>query len=432
MRAQAGILLFLASFVLAGCGSGPQRLMRTPSVVEMGIVDPTAAVAESRRSGESVVFIASGRVPARDGVKGEPLTTERGHVLHLGVAGVQLGEGLSWDELAAATVGGKHTGKPVVRMRGYEAVGVLWETVPPADLAPVPDGVHEDASREAADRWFARLNEEIAATGTRDLVIYVHGFNTDFAVNTGMAAEIWHYAGRRGAVLSFAWPSRHRLLGYGADKANAAYAVRHLRILLEVLAERSVAARIHFVAHSAGCPIVVDALHELRLLHGGLSRAELGARFRIGRVVLAAPDMDLMQFFNASLDGFDDLPERIAIYASREDGALRLASLLFEADRLGRSVGHLTAWEREVVLGFDHIEAVDVSNPEDLLGDFLGHGYYHRDPWVSSDILLFLADGLRAAERGLVRNLETGFWEFPEGYLDGLRALEAPAAGPVE
>ena len=140
--------------------------------------------------------------------------------------------------------------------------------------------------------------------------------------------------------------------------------------------------------------------------------------------MLAAPDMDLMRFFNATLDRFDDLAERVVVYASRDDSALRLASLLFANDRLGRSVGYLTDWERKAVLAFTDIEMVDVSNPEDLLGDFLGHGYYHRDPWVSSDMLLFLRYGMVAADRGLERDNETGFWAFPADYPDRLRALE--------
>jgi len=281
-------------------------------------------------------------------------------------------------------------------------------------------------------RWLASLNAALDAGAGSDILVYVHGFNTNFLVNTGMAAEMWHYAGREGAVVSFAWPSRYRLLGYGADKANADYAVRHLRLLLEFLAERSNAERIHILAHSAGCPIVVDAMRELRLIDSALRRDEVLAKYRIGRVVLAAPDMDLMRFFNAKLDGFDDLAEWVSIYASSEDDALLVSGWLFGEERLGDSVGHLTEWERQEIAGFVNAEIVDVTKPEDLLGDFLGHSYYHRDPWVSSDVLLMLKYGLSAAERGLVHNGETGFWEFPDDYLDRLGGILGPEPPTAE
>lgn len=419
----------LVSCGVCGCGSGVQRLMAVPSVVAMGVVDPIAGVEPAARSVESVVFLASGRVPEAGGEPQQPFSDARSHVLHLATARVSIGGGLSWEELAEATVGEAAGDRPVVEVEATEHFGVLWPTVPGPGLSSQMERTPTHAEVDATQRWVAEINAALEGEPVGEIIVFVHGYNTEFAVNTGMAAEIWHYGGRRGAVVSLAWPSRHRLLGYGADKANAAYSVRHLRLLLAFLAEETDAAKVHIVAHSAGCPIVVDALRELRLVENEASAAEVRARYRIGRVVLAAPDMDLMRFFNARLDGFDDLAERVVVYASHDDTALRLASLLFGDDRLGRSVAHLTDWERRAVLLFEDIELVDVSNPEDLFGDFLGHGYYHRDPWVSSDMLLFLRYGLTAGRRGLVRDIETGFWVFSEDYLERLRAIEVGEDG---
>ncbi len=427
-RARGALLL---SFVvlgsqIVGCASAVQRLMPTPSVVSLGVIDPIAAVPSERRQPSGTVFIASNRGVADVPDDGEIFTNERSHLLHLAASEVSIGGEAGWEQLVAATVSPSRSGRPVVEVGRAEYFGVLWMSEPPTDFSAGKVAEPDTASTEATARWVAAINAELAVSPGSDILIYVHGFNTEFHANTGIAAEAWHYGGRDGVVLSYAWPSRHRLLGYGADKANAAYAVRHFRLLLGFLAEQTDAVRINIIAHSAGCPIVVDALRDIRLANSELSAAEVQAAYRIGRVVLAAPDMDLMRFFNARLDGFDDLVERVSIYASRVDGALRLSSLLFGDDRLGRSVGHLTEWEQRAVLLFDHIEIVDVSRPEGLLGDFLGHGYYHRDPWVSSDMLLLIDFGLSASERGLVRDIETGFWEFPDNYLEGLGGLVLP------
>jgi len=271
--------------------------------------------------------------------------------------------------------------------------------------------------------WLDALNTQLEDTHRPDIIIYVHGYNTTFPDNTGLAAEFWHFAGRKGAVLSFAWPSRHSILGYNADKANAAYATRQFRELLEFLSEKTRARNIHIIAHSAGSPIAINALRELRLKYHGLTREQLLKQFGIGRVVLAAPDMDLMGFFAAREDGFHEVAERIAFYANRSDRALSLSRWLSHQDRLGESVGHLHDWELEAIHHFEHTEAIDVSRAEKKFGDLLGHSYYHRDPWVSGDVGLLLIYGLSPERRGLVKNDETGFWEFPTDYLDRLAGV---------
>lgn len=418
-------LLLVVLVVLAplGCAPPPQRLMPTPSVVRHGIVDPWSATPLDRRDAAGRVFIASNRamVPSPE-TSATPFSNKRSHRLHLAVSDVEIGDGMGWDALVAASSSAQYHGRPTLDVVRTEVVGEF-----PAQRSP---GFESVALPADAARWFEMLNTELASGAGRELFVFVHGFNTEFATNTGMAAEMWHYRGRRGAVMSFAWPSRYRVLGYGADKANAEYAVRHFRQLLAGLAEHTEAGRIHILAHSAGCPIVVDAMRELRLIDSDMSTQGVRAKYRIGRVVLAAPDMDLMRFFNARLDGFDDLAERLTVYASGEDDALRLSSLLFGDERLGDSVGRLTEWERQEVMGFTHMEIVDVTRPEDLLGEFLGHSYYHRDPWVSSDVWLMLEHGLPAEGRGLLRNAETGFWEFPADYLDRLVGLELPRSVP--
>ncbi|MFG0241193.1 MAG: alpha/beta hydrolase [Phycisphaerales bacterium JB054] len=403
-----------------GCAPAPQRLMPTPSVVALGLVDPAAGVAADRQRTTGSVFIASDRELRTSGDTGaDPFTNSRGDALHLAVSEVTIGRGLDYDEMIEAAGGSRHLDRPVVQVEHTEVVGVLPATV----------------SLEIADaeRWIGQLN---AALGSRtpgsDVLVYVHGYNTDFRVNTGRASEFWHYRGRGGAVVSFDWPSRYRVVGYGADKANAAYAVRHMRQLLELLADHTDAGQIHILAHSAGCPIVVDALRELRLRGSGLGEEEIRARYRIGRVALAAPDMDLMLFCNALLDGFDDLPERIAVYASQGDDVLQISGLLFGSDRLGLPVHDMSAWETELVRQSGNTEIIDVTSADDVLGELMGHSYYRRNPWVSSDLLLLLGPGRSAAARGLVLDAETGFWRFPDDYLDRLGGLLGPGASAAE
>jgi len=168
---------------------------------------------------------------------------------------------------------------------------------------------------------------------------------------------------------------------------------------------------------------VVNALRELRLLEFDLQTEELQAKYSIGRVVLAAPDMDLMAFTNAVQDRFYELTSGVAVYASPKDRALGLAEKLYGSSRLGRAVGKIEPWEQELLQRVPKIELVDASVAENEFGSVLGHSYFFRDPWVSSDIGSFIL-GRTPTARGLVKHDgEQVFWEFPKDYPERLTQL---------
>ena len=89
---------------------------------------------------------------------------------------------------------------------------------------------------------------------------------------------------------------------------------------------------------------MVNAMRELRLLENDLPAKQVQEKYQIDRVVLAAPDMDLMAFVNAIHDRFFELANGVAVYASPNDKALGLSQLLYSEKRLGRSVGGLEEW----------------------------------------------------------------------------------------
>ena len=77
-------------------------------------------------------------------------------------------------------------------------------------------------------------------------------------------------------------------------------------------------------------------------------------------------------------------------------------------------------WEpKKVLLAAENIEMIDASRADDEYSNFLGHSYFHRDPWVSSDIGSFIL-GRSPEGRELVRESEEVFWRFPEDYPDRL------------
>lgn len=258
-------------------------------------------------------------------------------------------------------------------------------------------------------------------SGNRNLTIFVHGYNTEFIDNTLLAGEIFHYIGRQGAMLSFEWPSESRLLGYIADKGNANYSTRLFRALISNVAKECNVDSITIIAHSAGSPIVVNALREIRLLEFNRSAEEIQQLYRINRVVLAAPDMDLMAFANAVRDRFYEMTKGVAVYASPKDRALKLSEKLYGNSRLGRSVGQLQEWEQKLFQEVPQLEMVDASVAEKQFRNLVGHSYFHRDPWVSSDIGAFIL-GRSPEYRGLIKTEDDPvFWQFPKDYPERLK-----------
>jgi len=131
--------------------------------------------------------------------------------------------------------------------------------------------------------------------------------------------------------------------------------------------------------------------------------------------------MDLMAFTNAVQDRFFELTSGVAVYASPKDRALGLSEKLYNSSRLGRAVGKIEPWERQLLQLVPQIELVDASVAEKQFGSVLGHSYFFRDPWVSSDIGSFIL-GRSPAERGLIKsNGDQVFWEFPTDYPEQLK-----------
>jgi esterase/lipase superfamily enzyme len=421
-RLSSGIRLSIMAItltmtlLLASCRS---VLMATPAVVSVGSIDPFELVLEERQNSQAPVFIASARKPSGKNDPARFYTTKRSREVCLGRAVVGIGPGMSWDELTAESLVDKRKKNPSVKLDSYEEYGPLWSTFWPPDYKFNPNWRAPDIDHAPGDRFVEEINDMLSSSGYKQITIYVHGFNTTFEKNTIMAGEFWHFMGRDGVMLSFDWASEGSVFTYQVDKANANFAIRQLRRLLEFLAENTSVEEINILAHSAGNPVVIETLRQISLMHYDLDDEEARRRSSIGRVVLAAPDMDLDTAISAGIDGAGRVTQGLVIYASRADKALKFASGIFNDVRLGNSIGKLTDEERDMLIK-NNAPWIDVTRAQKQASSFLGHSYYHQNPWVSSDVMLFLRFGATAEERGLVRDMETGFLQFPDDYEENL------------
>jgi esterase/lipase superfamily enzyme len=416
MRAKIAVVVSAVVLITAGCGT---VLMKTPAAVSNGKLDPFARVIPERQNSEAPVFVASARAVSGKSEPSRFYTNDRSRELRLGLATVQIGPGMTWEELVRESRAAKRQHDPKLAVTAYEEFGPLWSTLWPPDLRFHRDWDPTDADREPARRFVTAVDAMLRDSRQRQITIYVHGFDTQFGENLMLAGEFWHYMARDDVMISFDWASRGSLFSYQVDKANAEFAVRQLRRLLEFLAASTSASRIDIIGHSAGCPVVVEALHQLSLIHYDRDGEEAQRRSKIGRVVLAAPDMDLGRALSARVDGVLRVAQDLAVYASRGDRALSFSSNIFGDVRLGSSIGKLKDDERAAMIA-TRAQMIDVTSTQRREASFIGHSYYHQNLWVSSDVMLFLELGATAEERGLVRDLDTGFLAFPDDYLQQL------------
>lgn len=230
-------------------------------------------------------------------------------------------------------------------------------------------------------RFVQRLAADLAQTQSRDLLVFVHGYNVSFEDAAVRAAQVAADLSFDGTVLLFSWPSAASLAAYVRDQQaarNAGYQ------LLRVLRNHAAAAQpdhLDLLGHSMGVEVVGKAM---TLVAPGDSTP------RLGEVVLAAPDVDSRVFRREILPRLAPHAARITLYASSDDDALRASRLVNGAGRLGLGGDSLV-----VIEGMDTIDATRVS------ADVLGHTLFGNEGFLA-DLALLLADAKPPAERRLL------------------------------
>jgi esterase/lipase superfamily enzyme len=159
-------------------------------------------------------------------------------------------------------------------------------------------------------------------------IVFVHGFNNNFQESLFRITQMQADAKIDGIPILFAWPSQGQVTAYEIDKESARYSVSYLVALLKMLSSSPEVSDILVVAHSMGGMLTMEALRQLR------SEGKKQVIARLGRVMLAAPDIDA-QTFRAQVQAVGPLKPPLLVLVSKDDGALRLSSILGGGVRAG-------------------------------------------------------------------------------------------------
>ena len=177
--------------------------------------------------------------------------------------------------------------------------------------------------------FFSELASHISGRigSNRDVLLYVHGFNTSYDEARFRLAQIVDDGRFGGVAALYTWPAAGSLLDYGAAKESATIARDALSTLLHRLSEVPDVGRVHILAHSMGAWLAMEALRE-NAISGS---PDLNGK--LGDVMLAAPDIDL-NVFRQQLARLD--PSHVFILVASNDRALSLSrTLAGDRQRLG-------------------------------------------------------------------------------------------------
>ena len=392
--------------------------MPTPNLYLVGPGYPADRIPPSLRSSQVDLLYVTDRAGQTQKDHHRVYGSQRSKALSFGSVRVGIGHDLGWEELVAASGSSARPRRLRLQLLDVRELGRFPETPAPFRVEAgviVDDPEAVEAERIAGELFRAELARRLDVTGRREVILFVHGFNTTFEKAALLQAEVWHFLGRWGVPIVYSWPAASAgVLGYVSDRESGEFTVFHLKQVLRQLAATRGLERIHILAHSRGTNVVTSALRELVIETRAAGREPLEV-FRIANLVLAAPDLDFETVSQRLIaERFGPAFGRITIYTAQADRVLDVAERLFGGMRFGRlQKDDLDEREREIFRVVGNVNIIEVRGGTDTFR----HGYFYSSPEASTDLVLVLRDGLEPGSPGRPLIHEQGnFWSIPRGY----------------
>ncbi|MDZ5454516.1 alpha/beta hydrolase [Labrys sp. ZIDIC5] len=199
----------------------------------------------------------------------------------------------------------------------HVAGNIEWPKKPPGN--PAVNFVVTNSAPLDQARFDAAVVKDTKGTG--EVIVFVHGYNTNYQEAVYRVAQLEKDSGFPGAVVAFAWPSLGTLTGYVADRESTTYSRDYLENTLNGLARTPGVKRIHIIAHSMGNWLAVETLRQARI------RGNSAFLPKLGEIFLMSPDIDI-DVFRTQLDTIGKLNQPITVAISRDDRALGFSQRL--------------------------------------------------------------------------------------------------------
>jgi esterase/lipase superfamily enzyme len=263
-----------------------------------------------------------------------------------------------------------HFGKRIVRIPSSHQPGELGSPLWKRLLLRVDDRITVDPATALAPDAFSRdIRAFIAGLdpNDRNVLVYIHGFNTSFDEAARRAAQLGFDLKVPGITVFYSWPSHASVGAYLADLSAIEASEEHIADFLvraTTLVDRG---KVHIIAHSMGNRGL------LRAMHRATTQAALRSGTRFGQIFLSAPDVDA-NLFRQLASVYPQISDRTTLYVADQDKAIAALEWMTEGGRAGGA---------PPVIVMPGIDTVRVHGS----GLFrLGHSYFAEEPEVLRDI----------------------------------------------
>jgi len=416
LQGKCSIFVLFLVFLLSACSSKP-GLMPTPNIFVNNSYSENEIPALLRETSMELIYVTD-----RGLTQGKNVTynADRSSSMAYGVAKVSFdNKSLKWDELLAQSNLKKRSADLTYIMEKTNELGRF--PVSPYKLKRLDGRIQMD-TETLEDKIFhetqltENINERLAKSNSKDVVLFVHGFNNTFNDSVFTLAGIWHFLKRQAVPIVYSWPAAAGgLTGYFEDKESGQFTIFHLKETLRLLFKNPEIKNIHIIGHSRGTDVITTTLRELIIENrasGGNPRKDL----RIENLVLAAPDLDfgiIKQRLMA--EKFGPAFGKVTIYTSQEDSALGLSQWLTKSLSFGRlNTKDINVNERNIFQAVGNVSLIKVPKSTSLIG----HDYFHSNPAVSSDLInLILHKAAPGSKKRPLTRIENNFWSLDSDYL---------------
>lgn len=233
--------------------------------------------------------------------------------------------------------------------------------------------------------FYRRVDAFQVARKSREAFVFIHGYCNTFQDALFRSAQMTFDMSFSGACLCYSWPSAGKISSYLRDGVNAEWSVPHLEDFLMKLSSVPNIDQLHLVAHSMGNQVLVGAMENLQLK---------GQETRFNQILLTAPDIDAGVFHQVH-DKITAMADRVTLYASRNDRALKASGDFTDFPRLG-----------DISEGIFISDGMDTIDASDVDTDLYGHNYFAGSDSVLDDIRRLMDDGAPPPERQNIRQLQ--------------------------
>ena len=200
----------------------------------------------------------------------------------------------------------------------------------------------DSVTPQTREAFLSALRKQIKDAPSKDVFIFVHGFNSTFEDAARRCAQLAYDLDFDGTPMMFSWASAGSATAYIKDEATVTSSGRKMAQMLDDVVAQSGAERIHLIAHSMGNRALIEALQTYLAQRDASNRRHI-----FDQIVFTAPDVD-REYFVGAIKSLSGAATRVTLYASNSDLALQSSadSARRAASRLGGSQYHLAALHR--------------------------------------------------------------------------------------